>query len=89
MRYLDRVAPPVVGWGHNKLIRSRTVADPNAHIDKAAGSPWDCGMVDKVSGVKPNPHKRDALGVKVAVSRDERAEYIRGYLFAAPRVAAA
>lgn len=65
------------------------MADPNAHIDKAPGSPWDCGMVDKASGAKPNPHKRDTLGVKVAVSRDERADYIRGYLFAPSRVAAA
>lgn len=49
-------------------------------INKEKGSPWNCGVLDKVAGVKPAPHKYDGVKKVKLEAGEERSHYIRGYL---------
>ena len=51
-------------------------------INKEKGSPWNCGVLDKVAGVKPTPHKFEGTNKVKLHGGEERVHYIRGYLSA-------
>ena len=43
-------------------------------INKEKGSPWNCGVLDKVAGVKPAPHKYDGTNKVKLTAGEERSQ---------------